>query len=117
MSKNNINKLHKALTLLFMRSPEIAGTNVTVLTNFGEVLTIQLDGSYVVQYAQGKIPEITFPQSMFWRYSDDAFVDATANLPDYVWADIENECSRLRESYVDVVVENVVDDIKSIGNA
>ena len=95
MSKNNIDKLHTNIKDLLRKSPVLAGTQISFLTNFGEVLTIQLDGTHVVQYAQNKIPKLTLPQTMFWKYGNDAFIDCTLALPDYVWADVWNEVDRI----------------------
>ena len=103
MSRRNINYLHTALKELCRTQPAIAGTHISITTELGETLTIQVTAIYVTMYAQNKIPQNTYPQTIFWRYSDDAFVDCVAALPDYVFRDVAWEVKRYREaSYVDV---------------
>jgi len=110
MSVRNIQYLHTALKELCRTQPAIAGTLISITTELGETLSIQISAVYVTMYAQNKIPQVTYPQMMFWRYSDDAFVDCTAALPDYIFRDIAWEVKRHREAgYVDV---DVVEDKK-----
>ena len=100
MSISNINKLHSNLKDLLRASPILANTQISFLTSFGEILTIQLDGTHIVHYAQNKIPNLTLPQTMFWKYGDDAFIDCTLALPDYIWADVANEFERIQEKRI-----------------
>ena len=105
MSVRNIQYLHTALKELCRTQPAIAGTHISITTELGETLTVQVDAIIVTLYAQNKIPQFTYPQMIFWRYSEDAFVDCTAALPDYVFRDIAWEVKRYREaSYVDTEV-------------
>ena len=96
MSKRNINNLHTTLKELY-RNPKTPKINqVSFLTELGETLTIQIDNNVITRYAQNTIPEITYPEHVFWRYSDDVFVDVTLAMPDYVFLDVASEVKRLR---------------------
>ena len=105
MSVKYINELHKGLRELFSTSPSYANPIVSFSVVSGEVLTIQLDANIIIQYLKGIMPNPTPRAYVFWRYGEDAFVDATASLPDCVWIDVLDEITRLRGGdYVDTEI-------------
>lgn len=97
MSRDNINNLHTTLMELY-RNPKTPKINqVSFMTKLGETLTLQIDPNIIVEYAQNRIPVTTYPEHLFWKYSDDIFVDVTLAMPDCVFLDVAEEVKRLRD--------------------
>ncbi len=113
MSKRNINYLHEQLKQLYRNPKTIISTQISFMTQLGETLTIQVDNNIITRYAQNTIPEVTYPEHLFWKYSDDIFVDATIAMPDYVFLDVAHEVKRLSKASMEEA--EIVDTPKPLG--
>lgn len=105
MSVIHIKELHKSLQGLFKIAPSYANTVVSFSTYSGENLTIEVDSSLIFAYLQDRLPQNTQRETVFWRYGNDAFVDATMSLPICVWTDVLDEIERMKDgNYIDAEV-------------